>query len=155
MPDITIDESKGCWLWTGRTDAYGHPISTYPKSHEQRGKTFRVAHGNFEATHGYKPVRLKHTCNSPRCVNPEHLVDSVKDTATRKAESRLKPIRAEMVVLSAAIEAITSQETEDPDLLDLLEKKKRELEMLKLREEDIMSSLRSKGVTVSGDNSRT
>jgi hypothetical protein len=79
----------------------------------------------------------------------------VKDTATRKAESRLKPIRAEMVVLSAAIEAITSQETEDPDLLDLLEKKKRELEMLKLREEDIMSSLRSKGVTVSGDNSRT
>jgi len=60
--------SSGCWLWTGALthDGYGRV-----KLDGRVRLTHRVS---WQLTYGVVPVEnVLHTCDTPRCVNPEHL----------------------------------------------------------------------------------
>ena len=69
---FTVNEN-GCWLWTGCCDKKGYGIFTYRPDGVVHQRAPRVAF------HLYKGKRLGwlesacHTCDTPGCVNPEHL----------------------------------------------------------------------------------
>ena len=61
----------GCWLYTGSVDGGGYgTVST------SRGKSPAKAHRvSYEHHHGPIPkgIEVCHRCDTPRCVNPQHL----------------------------------------------------------------------------------
>lgn len=83
---------SGCWIWIGATDGkgYGHMASAYKKSPM---KAYRVS---YELFNGKIPKGLvvRHKCDIPSCVNPNHLEigtqkDNMQDASKR---GRLNPI---------------------------------------------------------------
>lgn len=69
LRQCTLDEERGCWLWTGRLDKYGYvPISV-------GGKTRRAHVVVFELFVGprTKGLVVDHGCHVRRCLNPNHL----------------------------------------------------------------------------------
>ena len=67
---------NGCWLWTAHADKDGYGI--LPAT----GNAVRAHRFSFE--HHIEPIRkgnvICHTCDTPSCVNPDHLfMGTVKD----------------------------------------------------------------------------
>jgi len=67
------DGANGCWLWTGTVDQDGYGIFTG----QYDGIVYRRAHRYSWAFHskGHVPqgMFVCHRCDTPGCVNPEHL----------------------------------------------------------------------------------
>ena len=86
-----------CWLWIGAstTDGYGHL--------RRAGTTIPTHRYSFALCYGYIDDTLMclHTCDNPKCVNPNHLYlgtnkDNCRDRSERKEDkeihlNRLKP----------------------------------------------------------------
>lgn len=65
-----VDESTGCWLWQECTAPRGYGLMSVP------GRGARRAHRiSWELHRGKIPKGLCicHKCDTPRCVNPDHL----------------------------------------------------------------------------------
>ena len=63
--------SNGCWLWTACTDGGGYGLLKLAGT-----RTNVKAHRySYEQYNGNIPTGLmiRHTCDTPACVNPEHL----------------------------------------------------------------------------------
>jgi hypothetical protein len=78
----------GCWLWTGDISGDGYPVL-----HFRGRKMHRVSYTVFI---GPIPIGLQvlHHCDTPICVNPEHLflgtnADNVADKVRKGRQSRL------------------------------------------------------------------
>lgn len=68
------NESTGCWLWTGSTRPNGKGV-LYPRHTDDDGKSVsahRFSHQHYRGDVAGKFVC--HTCDTPLCVNPDHLV---------------------------------------------------------------------------------
>ena len=81
---IEIQEESDCWFWAGSANpqGYGH-LSL-------RGQTWQATHLSYLVWKGPVPdgKMVLHTCDTPRCVNPEHLFlgnhkDNAKDMAAK------------------------------------------------------------------------
>lgn len=82
----TVEPNTGCWLWTMCVDKDGYGIfqektRTTVKAHRFSWKVHRgdVAKGTF----------ICHKCDTPSCVNPEHLflgtaLENNRDCAVKK-----------------------------------------------------------------------
>jgi hypothetical protein len=82
IDEKTIPEPmSGCWLWTGVTDRSGY-------GQVRQGKLNTPAHRlNYERFVGPIPdgLLLRHVCDLPCCVNPQHLVPGThKDNSDDK-----------------------------------------------------------------------
>ena len=61
---------NGCWIYTGYVNSNGYGAFTYA------GKPMVAVHRFiYQQIHGQLPVtaHLLHSCDTPRCCNPEHL----------------------------------------------------------------------------------
>jgi hypothetical protein len=68
--DYSIPEpNSGCWLWVGSLNACGYGTMGYKrKSQLAHRVSFSVFIGRFP-----KNKKVLHWCDTPCCVNPEHL----------------------------------------------------------------------------------
>lgn len=83
--------SSGCWEWLGGRDRYGYgKVGCY-------GKIFLAHRLAYLAWIGLIPngMSIRHSCDNPPCINPEHLIigtnaDNVRDRVTRhRSHSKL------------------------------------------------------------------
>lgn len=68
---FTVDEDRGCWIWTAYKDRRGY--GRYGLSKARRSQlAYRVA---WEAINGPVPsgLELDHLCRTPSCVRPDHM----------------------------------------------------------------------------------
>jgi hypothetical protein len=78
------DPKTGCLLWTGHRDPGGY--GRMGVDHTTTRSAHRVA---WEIAHGSIPegMLVLHTCDNPRCCNPEHLkLGTHADNMRQKAE---------------------------------------------------------------------
>lgn len=79
-------EPGGCWLWTACTteDGYGRLMV--------EDKVQRAHRVSYFLKHGVDPAGLHvlHTCDTPACVNPEHLYlgDNARNVQDRVSRDR-------------------------------------------------------------------
>jgi len=85
-------DAGGCWIWTGGTDADGYGAFRG----EAAGQQFLRAHRWSWAHHNNQRVppgaHICHTCDNPRCVNPEHLFlgDPLANMRDKVAKGRMR-----------------------------------------------------------------
>lgn len=60
-------QPNGCWEYSGSRDSHGYGTIRFQKKNYW---THRVM---FEREHGYSPEVVRHTCDNPPCMNPQHL----------------------------------------------------------------------------------
>lgn len=84
-------KTESCWIWKGGLDKEGYGIFNH-RTHKI--KSHRYSFGRFK-----EPIKkglvICHTCDNPKCVNPDHLyqgtqIDNMKDVSIRKRWIRTK-----------------------------------------------------------------
>lgn len=83
------EPNSGCWLWLGRVNKLGYGTGRF------RDGTAIASRLSFIAFKDLIPTghRVRHTCDNPSCVNPEHLIlgtgdDNMKDKVRRGRQAR-------------------------------------------------------------------
>jgi hypothetical protein len=83
---VTPADSEECWIWSGSKDPRGYGTLS-AESGSSPIKAYRLA---YEMRHGPIPDGLvvRHKCDNPSCVNPDHLEvgtqkDNVRDMVER------------------------------------------------------------------------
>lgn len=90
---------NGCWLWkTGAENRY--PLAEY------KNKSMPAHRASYEEFVGKIPVGLivRHTCDNPKCINPEHLVLGTKKD-NRQDFMKRHPRAKELCLTAAKIGA--------------------------------------------------
>jgi hypothetical protein len=85
------DRSGDCWIWLGATTRDGYGVMGIG-----RNKQHRAHRVSFEVFKGAIPEGMVvcHTCDTPRCVNPDHLfVGTVSDNTQDMLRKGRHPIR--------------------------------------------------------------
>src|SRR5262245_11906207 len=73
-----------CWLYMGWPGSHGHALTSNPEGGRRQVYAHRLA---FKLANGYWAVEVSHTCHTPTCCNPAHLVDeSHAENLRRSAE---------------------------------------------------------------------
>jgi hypothetical protein len=79
----SVIKTESCWIWNGTRQHTGYG------QFKISGKTFRAHRVSYEHFTGRIPDKLlvRHTCDTPLCVNPAHLVLGTDlDNMTDKVE---------------------------------------------------------------------
>ena len=91
LRDKTNPEGNGCLVWSGRKNAYGYGVIAY--GHQEKVLAHRAAY----ALSNGSPLKftgvVRHKCDNPACVNPEHLIigtqaDNLRDMLERNRVAR-------------------------------------------------------------------
>ena len=93
---------NGCWEWTSTTkNGYGVFESSGISMPALKSKKRGAHQVSYEAYHGVIPSGLvvRHTCDNPLCVNPDHLIlgTQADNVADREARGRRKDINGEKI----------------------------------------------------------
>jgi predicted XRE-type DNA-binding protein len=83
-------QENGCWLWTGGTRLNSKGVA-YPRHHNDDQKSIGAHRFAYELVHGAIPkgMYVCHKCDTPICVNPNHLFvgthhDNMRDMVQKK-----------------------------------------------------------------------
>lgn len=87
---IKIDTNTGCWIWQGAKSSNGYPQLWLAD------KKVRLAHrASYEVFNGElkKGLCICHKCDTPECVNPDHLFQdtiqgNIKDRDSKNRQAQ-------------------------------------------------------------------
>lgn len=99
---------NGCWLWVGSIGTGGYGLMS------RESKTVRAHRVSYEAYKGAIPETLvvRHTCDTPNCINPDHLLlGTQRDNALDREARGRRDVKGEQVGTSKLMEQ---------DILDIL-----------------------------------
>ena len=88
--NVLIEATTGCWLWQLSTNAKGYGQLRY------KGTTRKVHRLAYTAFNGEIPKGniVRHTCDTPQCCNPKHLlVGTVQDNTNDMYSRGREPCR--------------------------------------------------------------
>lgn len=70
MAHVSPEPNSGCWLWTAAISTNGYGLLSTTRSRQVRAHRFA-----YESMHGPIPdgLYICHRCDTPSCVNPDHL----------------------------------------------------------------------------------
>jgi hypothetical protein len=93
---------NGCWEWTSTTKSgYGAFESGGITMLALKSKKRGAHQVSYEAYHGKIPPGLvvRHTCDNPLCINPDHLIlgTQAQNVADREVRGRRKDINGEKI----------------------------------------------------------
>lgn len=81
---IKKEKETACWIWTGSANDKGYPSIGIGR------KSYNVCRVNYARYNGKIPSNtvIRHKCDTPKCVNPDHLIpgtqkDNVADMIER------------------------------------------------------------------------
>jgi hypothetical protein len=81
---VAFSDETDCWLWEGSKNPDGYGYFTHDNVR------WAAHRASYEAFNGLIPENylVRHTCDTPSCVNPTHLIvgtsrDNARDTASR------------------------------------------------------------------------
>lgn len=86
---IRLSSSNSCWIWTGTQypARYGSPYGQF-----WTGKKLASAHRYSLELHLGRSIKngfnVLHTCDTPLCVNPEHLYEGTQKENNKDAYAR-------------------------------------------------------------------
>lgn len=87
---FTVDASTGCWEWTGSRDRWGYGKIRYEgKYHTASRVAWHAFVGDTDIL-DQPGVIVRHICENPPCINPEHLEPGLPGIDEAAAEMRLK-----------------------------------------------------------------
>lgn len=72
MERVMPEPMSGCWLWSGRLDKDGYGKCQASGKNWKEQRAHRVAYRLFKSKIP-KGKMILHGCDTPSCVNPEHL----------------------------------------------------------------------------------
>jgi hypothetical protein len=82
-------KENGCWEWTDAKDKSGYGYYRAPTATAGKAHRFSALIAGLDIT---QPV-IRHLCNNPSCVNPDHLrAGSVKDNSDDKVAASRQPM---------------------------------------------------------------
>lgn len=88
-----VKKTDSCWLWIGSITMFGYGLFFVDdKKWPAHRYSYFLAHGQFPTD-----LHVRHKCDTPLCVNPEHLIlgthaDNMRDMAERGRAARQKGI---------------------------------------------------------------
>jgi hypothetical protein len=93
--EALVVRGDGCWGWNGCLAANGYAIIT-----DENGKQRPASHVSCEIAGKALPegkTLWMHSCDTPSCVNPDHLdggthADNMRDMATKGRAARNQPV---------------------------------------------------------------
>lgn len=95
-----VNKTEGCWEWTAATyrGGYGH-FRAFTDGKWKMIKAHRYSYSHFKGEIP-KGMLVCHTCDNPKCVNPEHLfIGTHSDNMVDKInKGRSKPTRKERLI---------------------------------------------------------
>lgn len=71
-----VEKTDGCWLWKGARHRLANGTMTYGTIMLTKGRTALAHRVSYELANGdlSDDAVLRHTCDNPACVRPDHLV---------------------------------------------------------------------------------
>lgn len=82
---VAVRGEDECWLWQAGTNGAG--LREYGRF-SLNGKPEQAHRVAFLLTHGSWPNECRHSCDTPRCCNPKHLLDGTRSDNMKDASSR-------------------------------------------------------------------
>ena len=82
----------------GRRSKVGYAHANDSATRARWGKPMQLHRLAFHDRHGYLPEVVRHSCDNPRCVNPDHLeggtqLDNIADRVARGRSAKAVPSR--------------------------------------------------------------